>query len=381
MAALESMLEEAVAKGDVPFAVAMVGTSKGIAWSGAAGDAAEGRAADEDTVFRIFSMTKAIGSLAAMILIDRGKLGLDTPVAEVLPNFAKIQVLDRFDGDTPIPRPPKRPATVRHLATHTCGLEYEFWNADMARYLEVTAQPSVLSGTKDGLFYPMMTDPGTRWAYGIGIDWLGQVVEAVDGRRVDRFCSEEIFEPLGMTSTAFEPTDAMTARLADVVIRGEDGAFGPFEIAPPPNPEVYGMGYALYASAPDYMRFLRMLLNGGTLDGQQLLSRSGLEQMLANQIGDLSFEKMITIAPTLTADVDLFPNTPKTHSFAFLRVEEDVPEMRSAGAQGWAGVLNTHYWFDPRKDIAAVLMTQSLPFVEPRFLKLYEDFERAVYAS
>ena len=129
MAALESMLEEAVAKGDVPFAVAMVGTSKGIAWSGATGDAAEGRAADEDTVFRIYSMTKAIGSLAAMIVIDRGKLGLDTPVAEVLPDFAKIQVLDRFDGDTPILRPPKRPATVRHLATHTCGLEYEFWRS------------------------------------------------------------------------------------------------------------------------------------------------------------------------------------------------------------------------------------------------------------
>lgn len=381
MAVLESILTEAVAKEDVPFAVAMVGTSKGITWSGAAGDAAEGRAADEDTVFRIFSMTKAIGSLAAMILIDRNKLALDTPVTDILPEFAKIQVIDRFDGDAPVMRDPVRPATVRHLATHTCGLEYEFWNADMARYMEATAQPTILSGTKDGLFYPMMTDPGTRWAYGIGIDWLGQIVEAVDGRRVDRFCREEIFEPLGMSNTVFEPTEAMAARLADVVIRGEDGSFGPFDIAPPPNPEIYGMGHALYASAPDYMRFLRMLLNGGTLDGQQLLSRSGLEQMLANQIGGLSFEKMTTVAPALTADVDLFLNTPKTHSFAFMRVEEDVPEMRSAGAQGWAGVLNTHYWFDPRKDIAAVLMTQSLPFVEPRFLKLYEDFEKAVYAG
>ncbi|WP_162906626.1 serine hydrolase domain-containing protein [Algihabitans albus] len=381
MAALETLLSEAVAKDTLPFAVAMVGDSEGIEWSCCAGDAAKGQPAREDSVFRIFSMTKAIGSLAAMILIDRDKLDFDTPVAEILPEFDRLKVIDRFDGDTAILRDPVRPATVRHLATHTSGLEYEIWNADMPRYMEATGLPSILSGSREGLFYPLMSDPGTRWAYGNGIDWLGQVVEAVDGRSIDRFCREEVFEPLAMTSTGFEPGQTKQDRLVDSTIRGGDGSFEPFEIAPPPNPEFYGMGHALYATAPDYLRFLRMLLNGGTLDGQTILSRHGVERMLANHIGDLSLEKMVTVAPAVSADVDIFPGTRKTHSFGFMRVEEDLPGQRSAGSQGWAGVLNTHYWFDPHQDLAAVLMTQFLPFADPRFMQLYSDFETAVYAT
>ena len=198
MSGMNDVLERAVAQEDVPFAVGMVADAGGVRYSGAAGEAAPGRAAGEDTVFRIFSMTKAVGSVAAMILIDRGRMHFDTPVADVLPEFANAQVLDGFDGDTPVMRPPKVQATLRHLATHTSGFEYEFWNADVARYLEETGHPDILSGLKASLFYPMLTDPGTRWGYGIGIDWLGQAVEAVDGRRIDAFCREEIFEPLGM---------------------------------------------------------------------------------------------------------------------------------------------------------------------------------------
>jgi CubicO group peptidase (beta-lactamase class C family) len=118
--------------------------------------------------------------------------------------------------------------------------------------LAKTGHPTILSGLKMAMFYPMMTDPGTRWGYGPGIDWLGLMVEKIDGRRIDQFCREEIFEPLGMADTAFEVSDAMAKRLAAVKIRGEDGTFGPFEIAPPSKPEVYGMGHALYSTAPDY---------------------------------------------------------------------------------------------------------------------------------
>ena len=141
------------------------------------------------------------------------------------------------------------------------------------------------------------------------------------------------------------------------------------------------MGHALYSTAGDYMRFLRMFLNRGALDGKRVLSEKGVATMLANHIGDLRVGKLTTVVPAITADVDLFPGTPKTHSFGFLRVEQDVPGMRSAGAQGWAGVLNTHFWFDPAKDVAATIMTQTLPFAEPRFLALYGQFERAVYAA
>lgn len=375
----DNVLSAAVDNQDVPFVVAMAGNADGVTSKFAAGDAAPGVPASQDTVFRIFSMTKAIGSLAATILIDRGKLSLDTPVAEILPDWNKLQVLEGWDGDTPRLRAPKTTATVRHLATHTSGLEYEFWNAGTPKFLEVTGNATILTGTKASLLsYPLTSDPGTRWGYGPSTDWLGQVVEAVDGRHIAAFCQAEIFDPLGMGNTAFEP-DALQDRLAQVQIRGEDGRFSPFELAPPPQPEFYGMGHALYSTAPDYMRVLRMVLNKGQLDGQRILSESAVEQMCADQMQGKTFQTMKSVAPPITADVVMPEGT--THSIAFVRYEADVPGMRKAGTQSWAGVCNTHYWIDPASDLCAVIMTQSLPFLEPRFLDTYQAYERALYAA
>ncbi|MEM1387062.1 MAG: serine hydrolase domain-containing protein [Pseudomonadota bacterium] len=378
MSKIDEILQNAVAASDVPFVVAMAANSSEIVYSGAFGHAAEGRAAQLDTAFRVFSMTKAVGSVAAMILIDRGALSMDTPVADILPEWNDLQVLDGWDGDTPKLRAPKTQATVRNLATHTSGLEYEFWNADMAKYLEVTEATPILSGLKAGLKYPLMSDPGTRWGYGPSIDWLGQIVEQVDGRRIDAFCHDEIFGPLGMTSTAFEP-DALADRLAAVSIRGEDGKFGPFEIAPPPTPEVYGMGHALYSTAPDYLTFLRMVLNKGELNGARVLSEAAVAEMTADQMQGLTFQRMVSVAPPLTADVALPAGT--THSFAFVRSEADVPGARHKGSQSWAGVCNTHYWIDPAADLAAVIMTQSLPFVEEPLMRTYQAYEEGLYAA
>lgn len=378
MKTLQTVLNEATAAQDVPFAVAMTGNAEGITFSGAAGEARPGLAAADDTVFRIFSMTKAIGSLAAMILIDRGKIDMDTPVAEILPAWNDLRVLEGFDGDTPILRAAKTQATLRHLATHTSGMEYEFWNPDVPKYMELTGHRTVLSGLKESLMYPLTTDPGTRWGYGPSIDWLGQAVEAVDGRRIDAFCQEEILDPLGMTDTAFEP-DRLTDRLSAVSSRGEDGGFVPFDLAPPPQPEFYGMGHALYSTAPDYMRFLRMVLNRGQLDGNRILSEGAFDAMIADQMNGLTFQNMRSIAPAVSADVEVPDGT--THSFGFMRTETDIPGMRSAGTLSWAGVCNTHYWIDPKRDLAAVIMTQSLPFLEPRFLQTYRTYEEAVYAG
>lgn len=381
MTALDDVLSRAVSSAVAPGLVATTGTARGVTWIGAAGERAPGQPMTEDTVFRIFSMTKAVGSTAAMVLAERGKLDFDASVESILPEFAKIQVLDGFDGETPRLRAPKSRATLRQLATHTSGLVYEFWNADVARWMAATGHPSIISGLKNSLYYPMVFDPGTRWDYGIGIDWLCQAVEAIDGRPIERFCQEEIFDPLGMASTAFECEGPLAARLASVSARGEDGRFAPFDIAPPAHPEFYGMGHALYSTAGDYMRFLRMFLNKGMLDGNRVLSERSVETMLANHIGALRVGKLSTAAPSITADVDVFPDTPKTHSLGFLRVEQDVPGMRSAGSQGWAGVLNTHFWFDPTRDVAGVIMTQTLPFVEAPFMSFYEEFERTVYAG
>ena len=378
---LDRVIGQAVAQHDAPFLVAMVGNRDGATWSGASGQRSPGQAASLDTVFRIFSMTKAVGSMAAMILMDRGKLSPGTTVESILPEFSQIKLLDGFDAKGPVLRAPRVKATVRHLATHTSGFCYEFWNANMARYLQESGAPGILSGLISAMNYPLQFEPGERWGYGIGIDWLGRVVEKIDGRRVDQFCREEIFEPLGMTDTAFEVLPHMVARLAAVAMRGEDGTFGDFALAPPSNPEFYGMGHALYSTAPDYLRFLRMVLNQGALDGKRILSEAGLNAMLANQIGGLPIPCLKTTAPPITADVELFPGRKKSHSMAFMRFDEDVPGMRHAGSQGWAGVLNSHYWFDPKANLAGLIMTQSLPFVEPRFMSTYEKFEQATYRT
>ena len=204
------------------------------------------------------------------------------------------------------------------------------------------------------------------------------MVEAIDGRRIDAFCKEEIFEPLGMGNTAFEPDDLID-RLATVHMRREDGNFRPFELAPPIKPEFYGMGHALYSTAHDYMRFLYMVLNRGQLDGNRILTETATDRMLANQMQYKTFQAMRTVAPLITSDVEMPEGT--THSFAFVRSESDQEGKRRAGSQGWAGVCNTHFWIDQASNMAAVFMTQSLPFLEPRFQKTYGAYERAVYLA
>ncbi|HNU10214.1 MAG TPA: serine hydrolase domain-containing protein [Rubrivivax sp.] len=378
---LQQTLDDAVTAGRMPFVVGMTASAAGVRFQGAAGEAAPGRPAAPDTVFRIFSMTKAVGSTAAMILVDRGELDLEAPVESLLPEFARLQVLEGWDGEKPRLRAPRGKATVRQLATHTSGLEYEFWCPQMAEYLTRAGRPSILAGTLDSMNYPLMSDPGTRWGYGISIDWLGRVVEKVSGQRIDAFLRQHLFDPLGLADTDVEVRAHMAPRLAGVKARGPDGAFVDFDLAPPSGPEFYGMGHALYSTPQDYLRFLRLFLNRGTLDGARVLSEAGVERMLANHLGPLRLQKMVTAMPQVTADFDPFPGTRVTHSLGFMRNEEDIPGRRRAGSQGWAGVLNTHYWFDLSSDLAAVLMTQTLPFVEPPVMTVYDAFERAAYAA
>jgi methyl acetate hydrolase len=176
---LDRVIGQAVTQHDAPFLVAMVGNRDGATWSGVSGQRSPGQAASLDTVFRIFSMTKAVGSMAAMILMDSGKLSADAAVESILPEFSQVKLLDGFDAKGPILRAPRVKATVRHLATHTSGLCYEFWNANMGRYLQESGAPGILSGLVSALNYPLQFEPGERWDYGIGIDWLGRVVEKI----------------------------------------------------------------------------------------------------------------------------------------------------------------------------------------------------------
>lgn len=372
---LDDTLARAVEDGSLPFVVAMTGDAAGPRWAGSAGDIAP------DALFRIYSMTKAIGALAATILVDRGQLALDTPVAQILPEWDDLPLLAGWDGDRPVLRRPHRPATIRHLATHRSGLEYDMWNADVKRYAKVAGVPRAGSGQLAALAgHPLTFEPGTRWGYGISTDWLGRVVEAVDGRRIDAFCRDEILGPLGMHDTLFELGES-AGRLAPAYRRQADGGFEALDLAPPSQPGFYGMGHALYSTAPDYMRFLRMVLNGGVLDGRRLLSAGAMRAFCADQMEGVPMTPLRSVMPWMTEDLDLFPGVRASHSLAFLRIEEDVPGRRSAGSLGWAGVCNTHYWIDPARDLAAVFMTQCLPFIEPGVRGAYDRFEQAVYAG
>jgi CubicO group peptidase (beta-lactamase class C family) len=381
LSSLQSLLDEAVARRDVPFVVGMVADASGPRWTGSAGAAAPGVPAGPGTVFALFSMTKAVGAAAAMILVERGRLDLDAPVERYCREFAAVPRLDGWDGETPRFRAPARKATVRQLATHTAGLAYGFLSAELLRVLRATGLPSTISGRLDALRAPLLFEPGTRWQYGTGLDWLGRVIEAIDGRRIDAFVTAEVLAPLGMVDTAFEPAPAMAPRLASARRRAADGGLEPLDYRPAPHPEYYGLGHALYGTPADYLRFLRMLLGGGMLDGTRILAPETVATLLARQTGDMEVGRLPSAQPRASADLDLFPGTPKSHSLAAIRVEADVPGMRRAGSQGWAGILNTHWWIDPAAGLAGVLMTQTMPFIEPRFMALYEAFERAVYAE
>jgi methyl acetate hydrolase len=383
--ALQSVLEQSIDDHRAQFTVGMIADSEGIVFSGAAGEAAPGLQASSNTVFRIFSMSKAIGSTAAMILIDRGQLTMDTTVESVLPEFGNLQVLDGFDSSGKARfRAPAGKATVRNLATHTSGLEYEFWRPEQARFLQNIDRPGISASAdlKATLLneYPLMTDPGTRWGYGVSIDWLGLVVEKISGQGIMEFLKENLLIPLGMKDTEAALRDDMQPRLASLALRGADGEFGDFPLEPPATADTSGMGHALYSTPNDYAKFLRMILNGGTLGGQRILSEAAVAKMLANQMPQgLAFEAMISVSP-LSADFNPFPGIKKSHGFGFMRVDEDVPGMRRAGSVAWAGVCNSHYWIDPMSGIAGIFMTQLLPFVEAPYMEAYQAFERAAYS-
>ncbi len=372
---LQRVLDEAILAGDAPFLIAGTTDSKGITFQGVSGPTVT-----FDSVLRIYSMTKAVAGLALSMLVERKAIDLDQPVADILPDFAGLAVLEGFDGDKPLLRAPTTVCTVRHLTTHTSGLAYEFWSEDLMRYRKVAGHPSVMTGKLEALPYPLLFDPGTRWSYGIGIDWLGRVIEAVSGETIDAFCKREIFGPLGMDATVFEMESTLGARLSPAFVR-DGGGFASKRMAPPANPGFYGMGHALYSTAGDYLRLLRLLLRGGELDGARIISAATCAMLLANHTGALAIEPMRTVLATNSHDVDVFPGTKKSHSLAAIRVEEDMPDMRAAGSQGWAGVLNSHWWIDPQRDIAAVFMTQLAPFADPKLMMAYERFERAVYAA
>ena len=380
---LDRILGSAAEAGAVPGVVAVVTDRDGLTYEGGFGERAlgSGVAMTPDTVVWIASMTKAVTATAAMQQVERGRLELDAPAKEVIPYLGEVQVLEGFENSgEPQLRPPESDITLRQLLTHTAGFSYEIWNTDIVRYQQATGTPMITTCEDAALTTPLLFDPGTNWDYGINIDWAGKLVEAVSGQKLGAYLAAEVFEPLGMASTAFKITEDMRARLARIHQRGEDG-FEVLDLEIPQAPEFEMGGGGLYATLGDYARFLRMILNKGEGDHGRVLEPATVEMMSVNQMGGNRVQPLKTAMPALSNDAEFFPGMPKTWGLSFMINTEAVPTGRSAGSLAWAGLANSYYWIDPAKGIAGAYATQILPFVDVKSLPLFFEFETAVYDS
>ena len=380
----DALLRRATEAGDVPGVIATATSGDRTIYEGAFGERVLGAnmPMTVDTVVWIASMTKAVTGTAAMQLVERKKLDLDSPANRWVPELADVQVLTGWDaGGQPITRAPKRPVTLRHMLTHTGGWAYDLWSANVGRYQKAKDIPGIGSCKNIALRTPLLFDPGERWEYGIGIDWAGKTVEAVSGKKLGAYMQENILGPLGMTSTAFKITPAMRARLAKVHQRGDDGKLTPTDFELTQDPEFEMGGGGLYSTAGNYLLFVRMMLNRGKANGGQVLKPETVDLMSRNAMGNLKVRMLKTQNPASTNDAEFFPGMPKSWGLSFMINDRPAPTGRSAGSLAWAGLANTYFWIDQRKGVGGVYMTQMLPFADTKSLPLFYAFEKSVYQT
>ncbi len=379
----DAALSAGASNGDVPGVVAVATNREEMIYEGAFGTPvlSSGIAMTPDTVVWIASMTKAITGLAAMQMVEQGKLSLDGPASKVIPSLGEVKVLDGWDGDKARLRAPKSAITLRQLLTHTAGFSYSLWNTDIGKFETVNKVPGIITCQNAALTTPLIADPGEQWNYGINIDFAGKMVEAVSGMKLGDYFAKNIFKPMGMYSTGFKITPSMRARLAKIHQRGEDGKLTPTDIEIPQDPEFEMGGGGLYSTAGDYLAFVRMMLHNGKANGNQIVKPATVAEMSRNSMGNTKVKMLKTAIPPLTNDAEFFPGMPKSWGLSFMINEQQAPTGRSAGSLAWAGLANSYYWIDQNKGIGGVYLSQILPFADAKSLPLYYAFEKSVYQS
>ena len=368
----------AAATRELPGAVGLIADREGVRYAKAFGvaDADTGRAMQVRTLCQISSMTKALVGVGAMQLVEQGRLSLDDPIGAVLPELAAPQVLTGFGEDgVPQTRAATRPITLRHLLTHTAGFGYSFVQADVLRYYSAVGMPEM--GSRKMLDHPLLFEPGTAWEYGVGIDWVGQAIERVVGTDLGAYLEAHLFAPLGMRDTAF--LDALPGDAARVHIRNPDGGFSTIS-AFLGGGEFQMGGGGLTSTAPDYGRFVRMILRGGELDGERVLKAETVADMSRNHVGPIRAGYMGSAMPELAPPFDTFPDQHTGWGLSFLINPDPGPAGRSAGSLAWAGIFNSYYWIDPAAGVAGVMMCQLSPFGDPQALEAFAALERMAYS-
>jgi CubicO group peptidase (beta-lactamase class C family) len=320
----------------------------------------------EDAIFRIYSMTKAVTGVAAMMLFEEGAFALADPVSNFIPEFRQMQIAvesqDSASGKMVLTGtvPATRPITVLDLMRHTAGFNYTGPHDEKGDllYPQRGLQPAQGSLTstefvKQLAAVPLVREPGTAWDYGFGTDVVGRLVEVISGQTLSEFFAERIFQPLRMVDTAFHVPEARWERLAPIYSPTPAGTIqrmtGPVQDGFRHPPEMYNGGAGLTSTAFDYLRFVRMLLNRGELDGERLLSPLTVDLMRADVLGDLP------VASPLLAPGHGFGLT-----FAISRGPSRTATLPPAGQYRWGGAAGTAFWIDPSQDMVGIFMIQTM---------------------
>ena len=374
---IEQILEKYIVSGDLPCALAGVANADGTLYMGAAGlrSLDDSQAMTTDTIFAIASMTKAITTVATLQLVEQGQIDLDTPITAYLPDLEHLKVMDGFDDDgKPMLSSPKTSPTTRQLLTHTSGYVYEIWNANGLQSVASEQIDSLFAEGGNGMMAPLAFSPGERWEYGIGIDWAGVIVETLSGKSLDVYFQEHIFAPLGMQDSFYKVPEEKAARRAAIHARTEAG----LAVTPHLGEPVSGGG-GLSSTIADYLRFMRALLNQGTLDGAKILQPYTVDMMFENHIGDFDVNPGPTQIPGVSNDFDMGFGEPAKWGLGFLLHQAQTQSGRPKGSASWAGLFNSYFWIDRENDLCAVIATQVLPFYDTKAVAMLKEFESAIY--
>ena len=383
----KAVLDEAVDQGELPFAIAAMGSSEGQLWSHAAGhrDANKHHSASPDNIIQIASMTKLVTTIAALQLVERGLLALDEPANVYIDELARLRVLTGFDADGKGQfEDAKRAPTVRELITHTAGFVYEMWDANAQQAVTAGLAESLLAGG-NFLVNPLAFQPGTQWEYGTNTDWLGVLIEQRSGERLVDYFEKHIFDPLGMKDTHFELPEDKLDRSVTMMARTEDqlivSSFGQPTAQDRHSMPFYSGGGGLYSTVEDYGHVLQMLLNSGTANDSQVLTARTVDSMFHNHIGELRPKVLVTQVPEVSNDADLAFGASATFGLGLLIHPEGLPSRRRANTGSWAGLFNTYYWIDRDSDLYGIFGTQILPFYDAATISTLASFEQSVYSA
>jgi len=321
---------------------------------------------DENNIFRIFSMTKAIASVAALQLVEQGQLSLDDPLNELMPEMVSIPILTEegalYQSEAPI--------TLRQLLNHTSGFGYDFTSARLAAFNPETW------GYEDK---PRLFEPGARWHYGTSTDWVGKVIEKTSGKDLETYLRENITGPLGMQSTWFNVPDSLQQKIVSWGTRDSTG-FSEYQRIPLQPVTSFSAGGGLFSSPKDYLTFLRCMLNEGKYGEGQLLRPETVALLFTNQLPTGMKIDHNLPAEGLPATEGRFPDETDSFSLAWALENSKDETVRSPGAAYWAGIANSYYTVDRDKGVAVAYFTQFLPFNDKQSYDFYRLFEQQVLA-